>query len=74
MFDMLEFVLLYHGPLDALTSLQEMKLRACELSKGEWKIAEQLSDVLKVSCSKLSCSSALTLHTDFQTSNPFLLC
>ena len=40
-FDMLEFALLYHEPLDALTSLWEMKLRAYELSKGEWKIAEQ---------------------------------
>ena len=72
---MLEFVLLYREPLDALTSLREMKLRACELSEGEWKIAGQLSDILKVSHSKLSCRSTLIiLHADFQTSNPFLLC
>ena len=65
-FDMLEFALLYHEPLDALTSLREMKLRAYELSEGEWKIAEQLSGVLKVSHSLPSGSSMLmTLHADF---------
>ncbi|KAN0130488.1 hypothetical protein V8E53_011699 [Lactarius tabidus] len=47
MFDMLEFVLLYRDPLDDLTGIQEMKLRAYELSEGEWRISEQLCGVLK---------------------------
>jgi hypothetical protein len=48
-FDMVEFALLYRKPLDDLTSLREMKLRVYELSEEEWRIAEQLSGVLKVS-------------------------
>jgi len=37
-FDMLEFVLLYHKPLDKLTGMWEMKLQLYELSEIEWTI------------------------------------
>lgn len=47
-FDMLEFAILYRKPLDDLTNKREMKLRLYELSEAEWKIAEQLSGILKV--------------------------
>ena len=48
-FDMIQFVIAYCEPLNDLTGCQAMKLQDYELTEDEWKIAEQLSDVLDVS-------------------------
>ena len=47
-FDMVQFAVAYHEPLNDLTGCQAMKLWDYELMKDEWKIAEQLSGVLDV--------------------------
>jgi len=39
-FDMVKFALAYREPLNDLTGSRGMKLRAYELTKDEWKIAE----------------------------------
>ena len=48
-FDMVQFAIEYHEPLNDLTGCWAMKLRDYELTEEEWKIAEQLSGVLDVS-------------------------
>ena len=48
MFDMVQFAVAYCEPLNDLTSCRVMKLWEYELTKDEWKIAEQLSDILGV--------------------------
>ena len=48
-FDMIQFAITYHEPLNDRTGCRAMKLRDYELMEDEWKIAEQLSDVLDVS-------------------------
>ena len=47
-FDMVQFAVAYREPLNDLTGCRAMKLREYELTEDEWKIAEQLSDVLGV--------------------------
>jgi hypothetical protein len=47
-FDMLDFALRYQKPLQVITSNLDLNLRQYELSRDEWKTAEQLRDVLKV--------------------------
>ena len=48
-FDMLDFAVEHTTAIDIITSDHDMKLRQYELSKGDWHIARQLRDVLKVS-------------------------
>jgi len=48
-FDMLNFAVKYRYALDAITGDRDMNLRQYELSKGDWKVATQLRDVLQVS-------------------------
>ena len=48
-FDMIQFAIAYREPLNDLTGCRAMKLRDYELMEDEWKIAEQLLDVLDVS-------------------------
>ena len=45
---MVQFAVAYREPLNDLTGCRAMKLREYELTEDEWKIAEQLSDVLGV--------------------------
>ena len=45
---MLVFAVEHWEALDSITGNQRMKLRQYELSKEDWEIAAQLSDVLKV--------------------------
>ena len=45
---MLNFTLRYQKPLQAITSNLDLNLQQYELSREEWKTAEQLHDVLKV--------------------------
>ena len=47
-FDMLNFAVEYREALDAITGDRDMKLRQYELSEGDWDVATQLRDVLKV--------------------------
>ena len=46
---MLDFAVEHTTVIDIITSDHDMKLRQYELSKGDWHIAHQLRDVLKVS-------------------------
>ena len=47
-FDMLKFAIEYRLAIDTITAEHDMKLRNYELGKEEWKVAEELCDVLKV--------------------------
>ena len=47
-FDMLKFAIEYRLAIDTITAERDMKLRNYELGKEEWKVAEELCDVLKV--------------------------
>ena len=48
-FDMLKFALKYCKAIDSVSTERDLELQPFELSATEWKIAEQLCDVLKVS-------------------------
>ena len=47
-YNMLKFALEYQEAVDAIMADREAELRAYELSKAEWKIAQQLHNVLEV--------------------------
>jgi hypothetical protein len=47
-FDMLRFAIDYRLAINAITAERSMKLRDYELGKEEWKLAEELREVLKV--------------------------
>ena len=49
-YDMLYFVLEYRKAYDKFTVDQRNDLRQFELTEDEWKVVEQLADVLMVSC------------------------
>ena len=46
--DMLEFAVQYHAAIDDIAGNKMVNLRRYELSEEEWKIAQQLCDILKV--------------------------
>lgn len=46
-FDMLNFALDYHVPIDAITSERDLNLRKYELQDEEWAVAKNLRDTLK---------------------------
>jgi hypothetical protein len=48
-FNMLKFALEYRQAIDVITADQDVELWAFELSEAEWKIAQQLHDILEVS-------------------------
>jgi len=45
---MLEFAIKYRPAIDAMTTAQELDLCKFELESAEWKIVEELCDVMKV--------------------------
>ena len=47
-FDMLDFAVDHVTAIDTITADRDMKLRQYKLSEGDWAIARQLRDVLKV--------------------------
>ena len=47
-FDMLNFAIDHITAINLITADRDMKLRQYELSEGDWTIARQLRDVLKV--------------------------
>jgi hypothetical protein len=52
MFVMLDCALRYRKALDALSGKRSNKLRDFELKEEEWRLIQQLRDVLKVRASK----------------------
>jgi hypothetical protein len=46
---MLDFAVQYRAAIDSLAGTRDLALRKYELVSAEWKIAEELRDVLKVS-------------------------
>ena len=72
-FDMVQFAVAYHEPLNDLTGSRAMKLRNYELTEEEWQIAEQLSGVLNVSIYFTIIAYYLHLSLDFQASNSLFL-
>jgi len=48
-YDMLDFAVKYRPAIDTMTAAQDLGLRNYELDQAEWKIAEDLREVLKVS-------------------------
>ena len=50
-FDMLDFAVAHRVALNTIMGDRDMKLRQYELSEEDWKIGEQLRNVLKVSYS-----------------------
>ena len=55
-FDMLETALKYCKAIDSISSEHDLELQPYELNPTEWKIVEQLCDILKVSAHLLHCS------------------
>src|ERR1700720_3067685 len=51
-YDMLDFAVGYQSAIDDMTGDKTTNLRKYELDDGEWKIAEQLRDTLKVHVSQ----------------------
>lgn len=49
MFDMLDFALEYRTAVQKMTEAHEETLGMYEMANSDWKIAEQLRDVLRVS-------------------------
>lgn len=52
---MLKFVLEYWQAIDGIMVDQDAELRVFELKEEEWKIAQQLYDVLEVCCMLIKC-------------------
>lgn len=48
-YDMLDFAVKYRVAIDTMTATRDLGLRNYELEQAEWKIAEDLGEVLKVS-------------------------
>ena len=47
-YDMLKFALKYRQAIDGITADRDAELRAFELKEEEWKITQQLHDILEV--------------------------
>ena len=47
-YDMLEFALKYRQAIDSIAQRRDLGLHTFELDPDEWKLAQQLRDVLKV--------------------------
>jgi hypothetical protein len=52
-YEMLSFAYLYRNAYNEITANREMDMRKFELSKKEWKIVNDLAEVLKVRVSSL---------------------
>jgi hypothetical protein len=60
-YDMLVFALQYRKAVDSLTGDRKLDLRIYEMDDAEWLVAQQLADVLEVSCFySLRCFTILT--------------
>ncbi|KIM50118.1 hypothetical protein SCLCIDRAFT_45630, partial [Scleroderma citrinum Foug A] len=46
-FDMVDFIVNYHVPVDTMTDKQRLGLGNYTLDEHEWRVLEQLQDVLK---------------------------
>jgi hypothetical protein len=54
-YDMLAFAIEYRRALDSMTQRRDLGLRAYELDPEEWRLAQQLADVLKVQINTYKC-------------------
>ena len=54
MYDMLDFAVKYRNALDKMTSDRKNDLRRYEMDDNDWKLAEQLRNVLEVSLCRVS--------------------
>ena len=54
MYDMLDFAVKYRNALDKVTSDRKNDLRRYEMDDNDWKLAEQLRNVLEVSLCRVS--------------------
>ena len=70
-FNMLQFALTYHMPLDNLTGIWEMKLRSYKLSEEEWKIADQLAGILDVSYTYIMTLYTFDIYSRFSNKQHF---
>lgn len=71
---MLEAAVVYRAVYNRLVRHDEAGLRECELSRAEWKIAEELRDVLKVRANSYPPHSSLSLSlADLFRCNLFFL-
>jgi len=77
MFNMLDFAVEHIMAINTITADRDMKLRQYELSEGDWAIARQLRDVLKVrsllyliALSNYLVSSSRTRHSSFHEGPP----
>ena len=53
-YDMLDFAVKYRNALDKMTSDRKNDLRRYEMDDNDWKLAEQLRNVLEVSLCRVS--------------------
>jgi len=71
---MLRFAIKHRVALDTITAERAMNLRNYELGREEWKVAEELCKVLKVSSRHFSKYPVTVLiEVDLQGRNTFLL-
>ena len=67
-YDMVEFATNYHAALDIMTADRDMNLRQFELSKKEWGMVSELSEVLQVCCRfSLSVNKLIYLNIRFSS-------
>lgn len=75
-YDMLKFSIEYKAPINSMTQRLELGLREYEMGHDEWRIAEQMRDVLEVSChlSHMTCYTVTHwMDTGVETSHTLLL-
>lgn len=72
-FDVLDFAVKYCLAIDTMTAARDLGLRNYELDQAEWKIAEDLGEVLKVSrYLMVFCRNTNQLSLGFQRRYTFL--
>lgn len=69
-YEMLVFALEYRKAVDAMTGDRQLGLRNYEMSEEEWRNAEELRDILKVSHSSIASAASITSVHSAHTSIP----
>jgi hypothetical protein len=71
---MLSFACDYKEAINDITGMQDMKLQDYKINNEEWRIVEQLHNILKVShCLVINACLYLPFMTDFQGCYAILL-
>jgi hypothetical protein len=71
-YDMLDFAVGYQSAIDDMTGDKSTNLRKYELDDGEWKIAEQLRDTLRVRVSQTFKGPIWQINSQFEYSRYLL--